>query len=473
MRDDPVIRKGPAVSVEVQGMVRMAKRMGMGVLGLLAGLGAPRLAAQSWALPASDPVGIARSGAGVAYGADLEATALNPALLATLRNRGGLYLAAGEEMQSSEATLQSNTQTLYSTDRNRFLPSLGFAWRLSPSLVMGMKLDQPFLRHAQMPLDYAGRFQGQALDLTTRRVEVQLGWAASPNWAFGASLGGTRIRYSWDNMVRTVILQPGTSATPLGLMETDLHQGGTRTVPSYSLGFRWAANSRWTFAGTYVGALKGTMPLSASYGSAPTSYYSPTGTQPPPAGLSSLGPAIQSGSQLQPGGGAITLPAKAVLGVRQRVNQVFTWELDVRYVFGSSTQLPGYPSSTAPGGSPVSGSGQSTSFRSGWGMSLMGELNVAKAWVVRIGASLDPALRDYAGVDPLVGGAKTSGLSAGFGYKCLGGELNLGYQYRQSQAVDTPGLEGNWTASGYSTTPAQTRVEGMGHLWAVGYKRLF
>ena len=408
MRDGPVIRKGPAVSVEVQGMVRMAKRMGMGVLGLLAGLGAPRLAAQSWALPASDPVGIARSGAGVAYGADLEATALNPALLATLRDRGGLYLAAGEEMQSSEATLQSNTQTLYSTDRNRFLPSLGFAWRLSPSLVMGMKLDQPFLRHAQMPLDYAGRFQGQALDLTTRRVEVQLGWAASPNWAFGASLGGTRIRYSWDNMVRTVILQPGTPATPLGLMETDLHQGGTRTVPflfpGRPVGGQFPLDLRRNLRGRPRGhhaperllRLRPHQLLLAHRDPAASRRPVPPGPrrpvrQPAPARRRRHHPPGQGRAGRAPAGEP---------GVHR--------ELDVRYVFGSSTQLPGYPSSTAPGGSPVSGSGESTSFRSGWGMSLMGELNVAKAWVVRIGASLDPALRDYTAVDPLVGGAKTS-----------------------------------------------------------------
>ena len=106
-------------------------------------------------------------------------------------------------------------------------------------------------------------------------------------------------------------------------------------------------------------------------------------------------------------------------------------------------------------------------------MSLMGELTLSKLWVLRMGASLDPALRSDESVDPLVGGAKTAGLSAGFGFKCLGGEVNAGYQYRQSQDVDVAGLEGTWTAAGYGTTPSSTRVEGMGHLWALGYKRVF
>ena len=456
-------------------MVRETTRIGVGALALLAGLGAPRLAAQAWALPASDPVGIARSGAGVAYGNSLEAAALNPALIATLRDQGGVYLSAGMEMQAAKATLQSNSEILYSADRNRFLPAAGLAVRVAPDLVLGLKLDQPFMRHAQMPLDYAGRFEGQALDLKTRRVEAQVGWAASPNWAFGASFGFTRIQYAWDNQVRSEVdyAPPGGTAFPLGLVESDLHQGGTKAVPSYSLGFRWAANSRWTFGGSYVGALRGTLPLAASYGSNPARYYTLTGTLPPPAGIGTPGGQLLASSQLQAGDGTIVLPGKATLGVRQRVNSAFTWELDLRYVLGSGMRLPGYPTLTAPGGSAVSGSGQGTVFRSGLGMSLMGELTLSRLWTMRLGASLDPAMVQDAGADPLVGGAKAAGLSAGFGVKVLGGEVSAGYQYRQSQNVDRTGLEGTWTAQGYATTPTSTRVEGMGHLWSVGYRLLF
>lgn len=455
-------------------MKRISTRLGVGTFALLAGLGAPRLAAQAMALPATDPVGIARSGAGVAYGNSLEAAALNPALVATLRDQVSFYLAAGKEMESAQATLRSNSRVLYSDDRNRTLGAFGLAARVGPDLAIGLKYDQPFMRHARMPVEYAGRFQGQSLDLKTRRVEAQLGWAASPNWAFGASVGVTRIQYAWDNMVRSVVNYTPASgvSTPLGLVESDLHQSGAKTVPSYSLGFRWAVNSRWTVGGTYVGTIRGTLPLSAAYGSVPASYYTPTGTQPAPNGIAVPGAALQSATALAAGDGTIALPGRIALGVRQRVNQVFTWEFDARYVLGKQTRMPGYPTATV-NGATVSGSRQGSGFRNGLGMSLMGELTLSKLWVLRMGASLDPALRSDQSVDPLVGGAKAAGLSAGFGFKCLGGEVNAGYQYRQSQDVDVVGLEGTWTAAGYATTPTSTRVEGMGHLWALGYKRAF
>ena len=444
----------------------------MGTLALLAGLGAPHLAAQSWALPASDPVGIARSGAGVAFGNSLEAAALNPALLATLRDAHSAYLALGMEMESAQATLQSNSIVQYSEDRSRSLPALGVAMRLSPTLVLGGKLDEPFLRHAQMPTSYAGRFQGQAIDLKTHRLEAQLGWAYTPNWAFGASLGLTRIQYAWDNMVRTVVTTSG--STP-GLMESDLHQSASKLAPSYSLGFRWAPNSRWTVGGTYVGAISANLALGASYGSLPASFYALSGYGAAPAGSAASGATQRAGTTLSAGHGRITLPGKLTVGVRQRVNQSFTWEADLRYVLGSQTELPGYPSATPAGASTATGSGESTAFRSGLGLNLMAELTLSKRWTVRLGASMDPALRSDGNVDPVLGGAKSSGLSGGFGYRMFGGELNFGYQYRQSQDTDVPNLEGVWKNSntGYSTTSTSTRVEGMGHLWSLGFKRAF
>jgi hypothetical protein len=45
-------------------------------------------------VPASDPAGIARSGAGVAFGRSLEAASLNPALLVTLPGKGGASTTA-------------------------------------------------------------------------------------------------------------------------------------------------------------------------------------------------------------------------------------------------------------------------------------------------------------------------------------------------------------------------------------------
>jgi long-subunit fatty acid transport protein len=453
----------------------MMTGIGAGTLGLLAALGAPRLAAQSWALPASDPVGIARSGAGVAFGNSLEAGSLNPALLATLRDRGGIFLAVGQELQASNATLQSNQQILYSSDRNRFLPAMGAAWRIGPDMVLGFKIDEPFLKHAKMPLAYVGRFQGQALDLNTHRMEAQLGWAASPNWAFGASLGATRIQYSWDNMIRSVVLNPSAAAhnAPLGLMESDLHQEGNAVAPSYSMGFRWAPNSRWTLGGSYVGIIKTSLPLSASYGSMPPQFYTLSGGMPAPTGTSGAGLTQMATTQLRAGDGSIALPGKATLGVRQRVNQVFTWELDVRYVLGSQARLPGAPSAVVKGQGAVSSPAEDNQFKNGMGMSLMGELTITKRWVVRLGASLDPALRSDTDVNPLVGGAKTAGFSGGFGYKALGGEWNFGYQYRQTEGVDTGKLDGAWPSSGYTSDGSSTRVQGMGHLWSFGYKRMF
>ena len=456
-------------------MARMTARIGLGTLGLLAGLGAPRLAAQSWALPASDPVGIARSGTGVAFGNNLEAAGTNPALLATLRDGNSAYLAMGMELQASQATLQANQLVDYSADRNRALPALGAAWRLNPTMVLGLRLDEPFMRHANMPLEYTGRFQGQAIDLNTHRLEGQLGWAASPNWAVGASLGLTRIQYSWDNRVRTVVDNTvANGGAPLGMMETGLHQEGSKIAPSYSLGFRWAPNSRWTLGGSYVGTIKTTLPLSASYGTDPSNFYALSGYGPAPTGTSGLGATQQAGTRLAAGSGGIALPGKLTLGVRQRVNQIVTWEADVRYVLGSQTELPGYPTATPAGAAAVAGSGQTTAYRSGLGLNLMGELNVSKNWIIRLGVELDPAMRAASDVDPIAGGAKSSGLSGGFGYKVFGGELNFGYQYRQSQDIDVQNLDGVWKSTGYSTNAGSTtRVEGMGHLWSIGFKRTF
>ena len=103
----------------------MVRRMGSGkirALGLLAGLASQVASAQSMGLPASDPVGIGRSGTGVAFGTSLEAATLNPALLVTLREPRSAYLGAGLEIQKAELTLEPDGGDLSSSDRNRCCP---------------------------------------------------------------------------------------------------------------------------------------------------------------------------------------------------------------------------------------------------------------------------------------------------------------------------------------------------------------
>jgi long-subunit fatty acid transport protein len=455
----------------------MKSRIGLGTLGLLTGLGAPHLAAQAWGLPASDPVGIARSGAGVAFGQSLEAASLNPALLVTLKDRGSLFLAAGQELQATQTTLQSNQSVNHSADRNRFLGAFGSSLRVGPGLVFGLKFDEPFMRHALMPETGTSRFQGKTIDVTTRRLELQAGWALTPAFSLGASVGMTRIQYAWENNVRIPV--PALGASPvsatnpaIGLMEVGLRQEGSKVAPGYTVGFRWALAPRWTIAGTYTSSISATLPLTAGLSPLAPSYFSTTGFGPAIQGTSGQGPVLAAQTKVQPGSGKLTLPGKATLGVRQRVNQLFTWEADLRFIQGSALTLPGYPVLTGPSG-PVSGQGQATAFRSGVGMSLAGEMNLGRGWVARLGLSLDTPTEQDTDVEPMVGGARQAAFSGGFGYQLWGGELNLGYQFRQAQDRDSAALDGKWNSTGYSTTGTATRVEGMGHVWSIGYKKAF
>ena len=349
-------------------MARMTARIGLGTLGLLAGLGAPRLAAQSWALPASDPVNIARSGTGVAYGNNLEAAALNPALLATLREGNGAYLASAWRCRPPRPPSRPTERPLQ-PDRNRYLPALGAAWRLDPTLVLGLKVDQPFMRHAEMPITYSGRFLGEAFDLTT-----QAGGGS-------ARLGGhpqLGVRRQPGRHAHPVFLgQPdpygGPSSpanAPLGLMETDLHQDGSKTAPSYSLGFRWAPNSRWTLAGVYVGAIKATLPLAASYGSQPPCYTYLDGVAHAPAGTAGRGPSPPRPGWLRQ---RRHHPARQAHPRRAPAGEPGLHLGSGRALpAGGPDDLPGHPAASPAGGGAVSGSGEGTRFTSGLGVNLMG-----------------------------------------------------------------------------------------------------
>ena len=470
-------------------MASVTQWVGLGALGLLTGFGAPRLAAQSWSVLASDPVGIARSGAGVAYGNSLEAASLNPALLGSIREHASAFLAVGQELEITQSTLQANGVTNPSTDRNRLLPSFGAAWRISENWTLGLKLDQPFLRHLAMPVEnpiqayqtvpllITSRFAGQAFEVETHRLEAQVGWTASPNWSFGASLGATQIRYGWANMVREPVTetasQPVSAANKaLGLMELGVQQQATKVVPSYGLGFRWAINSRWTVGGAYVGALRATMPLHAGLSPIPAAYFDVTGYGVPAVGVSGFGPAIQALNTVSPGSDRLVLPGKVTLGVRQRVNALLTWEGDLRYTRGRGTELPGYPTMQGPNGA-VTGSGLSQAFNNTFGASAMGEITLSKRWVLRLGCSEDGAPRPATDVDPMLGGGMTFTASSGFGYKVAGGELNFGYQFRKTQTVQTTNLDYAWDVNGQRKIGDVTQVEGMGHLWSIGFKKAF
>ncbi len=456
-------------------MARLHRWLGTGLASLLAGLSAP-LAAQSLWLPASDPVGIARSGTGVAFGQSLEASTLNPALLVTLRDKSSAYLGLGMDMASAQTTLQSTQRSLYSSERNRLLPSFGAAWKANDRLSLGLKLDQPFLRHAELSPESTIRFLGRSLDLKTQRLEFQAGWALRPGISFGAGLGLARISCDSSVNLRTSVLddpaQPAGPTNPVrALAEVRAQQSGSATVPSFSLGFRWAINPRWTLAGTHQGALRGDLNLSASRGQDEPVFVDPSGNGTAPPGIEAQKVATLARLQYLSGSERISLPGRTTLGVRHRVNQFFTWEFDVKHVQGASLELPSTPSLLGPGGqSSIHVDG---GYRSGFGASLMGEAALGREWTLRAGASLEPALQEDSRVHPLISGSRSAAFSIGAGYRIWGGELNAGFQFRQNRDVDSVLMEGAWDSAGYRTTGTKTRVEGMGHLWSIGFKRSF
>ncbi len=458
-------------------MARLYRWLGTGLAGLVAGLSGP-LAAQSLWLPASDPVGIARSGTGVAFGQSLEACTLNPALLVTLRDASSAYLGLGMDMASAQDSLQSTQRSLFTGERNRALPSFGGAWKANDRFSFGLKFDEPFLRHGEISNQSTIRFLGRSLDLKAERLEFQGAWAIRPDFSLGVGVGLARLSYDFSANYRALVLEdpslPASSTNPIeALAEVRAQQGGKVTVPSYSLGFRWALHPRWTLAGTYQAALRGNLDLHASQGGDQPLFVNPSGY-----GLPNQGPemnlreaATVAGLQYQPGSRRIVLPGKATLGLRQRVNQFVTWELDVHHIEGSSMELPSSPTVTTLSGDI--GTELPTGFRSGFGVSAMAEVLVGRFWTLRAGASFEPALQDDANVNPLLSGSRSAAFSLGAGYRIWGGELNVGYQFRQNLDLDSYNTEGTWDNLGYRTVGTKTRIEAMGHLWSIGFKRSF
>ena len=444
---------------------------------LLLGLTGWGLQAQSIALPASDPVGIARGGAGIAFGRSPEAASLNPALLPTLEDRMSSYLAFGMELQEGQSTLQSNQRILVGADRNRFLPAFGAAWKVNDRWSAGLVLDTPFSRHTLLPLEATPRFFGEKVDLQAQRLQAQAGFKVSDRFSWGVGVGVARLSYTFASRLRVLVPVnpdlPQSSTNPSqGLLETGVEQKGSGLSPSLSAGFRFAVNPRWTVGGTVQSPLRSKIKLDAALDGRPTGTYANDGYGAPPVGTDSAAARLLGHLSASAGTGDLQLPWKASAGVRQRVNQLFTWELDVRYTGARDFQTPGNGTLTAPGG-VISSPELALTRKNAFGFSLMGELALDKRWTVRAGAAIDQGWTDDASVSPMFGGARNAAFSGGFGYRNWGGELLVGYQFRQSQDVDNSGLDGAWSRAGFRSTGSTVRVENMGHVFSIGFRRSF
>ena len=445
------------------------------VLGGFAASG-PSLRAQAPNLPASDAVGVGRAGAGIAFGRSLEAATINPALLPTLQDKLSVYVSAGFELQAAQVTLQSNQTTAQTTDRNRLLAGFGLAWVPEGHLSYGLKLDQPWERHGLLPDDAPGRFSGREWDFSARRLEAQVAYELTPGMSLGLGAGVTRLSFTGINAVRALVPQDGTQpaggANPvMGLLEQSLSESGEATRPSFTAGFRWAINPRWTLAATYQSQVSGNLALSTGFFSGP-SYVGVNGYPPVLGGTSTQGAAVLAQSSVQAGNGTYKLPARLALGLRHRVNNLFTWELDAR-LLGAGLQMPGWASLTTPSGVSAA-PGQVPVSKRSYGFSAMGEVDLTKRLILRGGLAYDSPLLNESQANPVLGGGANATFAIGATYRIWGGELSAGYAYRQSRdAVVPSGLDGTWDQGGYAASGTPARVEGMGHLLSVGYKLAF
>lgn len=464
-------------------MARTARRLGMGAAGLLAVLPGAALVAQTPYLRGTDAVNIGRAGAGVAFGRSLEASSLNPALLVTLQDERSAYISMGMEMQASTSTLQSNSSNLTTSDRTRFLPAVGLAWKVTPAFALGLKLDTPVLRHGTIPASATSRFYGEGLDLGVHRLEFQGSWAISEKFSVGAGLGLARISYASDVSVRTIVPQDpskpydaGTNPA-LALVEQSLNQSGSKTTGCFSLGFRYAINPRWTLGGSYSKILKADLSMSASKGRV-GSTTALDGFGVPDAGADAAAvQTVLAASRAVAGSGSVEIPGVATLGVRHRFNRLLTWELDLRYTQGASLKLPSQAGLLASDGTLVKAPVLPDGNRNALGMSAMGEITFTKRLTGRLGVALDAATVEEQAINPVVGGSASASFSAGVGYQIWGGELSLGAQFRQSKDVDSERLDLIWGLKNgqpdVRSSGTKTRVEGSGFTWALGFRRSF
>jgi long-subunit fatty acid transport protein len=439
-------------------------------MGLVLGVVALPVAAQSMALPAADPVGIARSGAQVAYGYSLEAAATNPALLASLKEKGGVYLSAGFEASATQQSLESNQHTSFSTDRNRGLGAFGMAARLSPSLTLGFKIDEPYLRHGKLLDNAPSRYLGDGIDLSTHRMEGQAAWALSPNLSVGLGLGVARLAFESTSVMRLGVPIAQTSVVD-GLVEQRVGQSGNKVVPSYSLGLRWAISPRWTMGFTHQSGLKGDLDLQAGFRNANLGIYANDGLSVASLGTEARAATLLASSQTAAGSPTLELPSQTTLGLRHRITPMLTWEADLRWT-SAGLRVPSFATVVTPSGT-VSAPMELPQGKSHLGLNLSMEMELGKFWTLRSGMALDQRSIEETVTEPLLGGSRTAAFSFGAGYKVWGGELNLGYQYRQSEDQDTRRLDGVWSSAGFRGVGTRVRMEGMGHLMSLGFKKMF
>lgn len=438
--------------------------------GMLLGAGALPAAAQGMALLAVDPVGLSRSGVQVAYGYSLEAAATNPALLASLRDRTSAYLSVGLELSEIQQSLESTQRALYSSDRNRAIGALGWAHRLDSGLTVGMKLDEPYLRHARLANDAPTRFLGDSIDLAARRLEAQAAWSLNPSVSFGIGLGVARLSYGSSNVVRLGVPNTTTGLTD-GLVEQRVGQSGSKVVPSWSLGARWAISPRWSMGFAHQSGLKGDVDLTAGLRDPYLATYANDGLSQAPLGTASRAAALLATTSALPGSPTLELPSRTTIGVRHRAHPMVTWEADLSWT-SAGLRVPGFAQARTPTATVGSPAALPTG-RSHLGLGASAEVELGKFWMLRAGLFLDQAGVDDPRIEPLLGGTRSATFSAGAGYKVWGGELNLGYQYRQGEDHDTRALDGVWSSTGYRTVGTRNRLEGMGHMVALGFRRAF
>ncbi len=444
--------------------------------GLLAGAGCLSLGAQSMALPAADPVGIARSGAQVAYGFSLEAASTNPALLASLKDQHGIHVALGRDLMGLQQSLEANQKTYESLERNRNLAAFGLATRVSSAWTLGLKLDQPFLRHAELATGAPTRFLGTGIDLSTHRLEGQAAWAFSPALSLGIGLGVARLSYGSTSLLRLGVPQDPTLAASAsnpveGLVEQGVGLDGHRVVPSYSLGLRWALSPRWTLGFSHQSGLKGDLSLKGSFQGAMGSIYGNDGLSSAPIGTAARAAVLLAATSPMVGTPTLELPSQTTLGMRHRLNPMFTWEADLRWT-SAGLRVPAPPAAATPSGAV----GVPASLPEGkghFGLLVSAEVELSKFWLLRGGLALEQKSIRESSIEPLLGGARTSAFSFGAGYRTWGGELSFGYQYRQSEDQDTRKGDGVWSATGFRATGTRVRLEGMGHLFALGFRKSF